>query len=784
MHRVNHDGMLMDADYFQQQLLVGRVRLGDLEEAVRLSGSEITASALLGWLSLRANHGPAQLRCVSDLAGKQSAWDWNSVITEEISKWCAAYFDEGQAAWRMPWKKLPLFTAWRQAAMIDATPEMLGLQKFRELVTKLPDTAEESLPVILETLQISSGFTEDYLHRLLMTLPGWASYVQYKVRDKAMHGTHDEGLLELLTVRLVFELALLKQFEDCGLEKLWLVSQVAYQASPPETSNMEKQLLWHLALELGFQRVLSQRLSASVSGIKASRTTKPAVQAVFCIDVRSEVMRRHLEAQSEKIETLGFAGFFGMPIEYVPLGQRHGTAQVPVLFSPKYRVREHQPHCDEAKEKSTRRKRQVGRRLSHSWNAFKTSAVSCFSFVEAAGISSAWHLIRESLQLQPMSGPGCCHGRHKTAPNLHEHKPLKQDALGESQVEVGIPLEDQVQLALGALKNMGITQRFAQVVLLCGHGSNTRNNPYSASLDCGACGGHSGHVNARVAAAILNQPHVRAALVQHGISIPVDTYFIAAVHDTTTDDVTMFDVDELPSSHRDHVIQLTEWLDQASSLTRKQRGLNLGIVEHAPEAIKQAVHSRSRDWSQVRPEWGLAGNAAFVVAPRERTLGIDLGGRVFLHNYNAEHDADRSVLEMIMTGPMIVTNWINMQYYASTVNHRLWGSGTKVTHNVVGTIGIQQGNGGDLRTGLPFQSVHNGDTWVHEPLRLSIFIEAPKDDILALLEKNPSVQQLAANQWIHLFAIEPQGREIHRFHPSGTWLPVGKKEKQEAAPLV
>ena len=174
----------------------------------------------------------------------------------------------------------------------------------------------------------------------------------------------------------------------------------------------------------------------------------------------------------------------------------------------------------------------------------------------------------------------------------------------------------------------------------------------------------------------------------------------------------------------------------------------------------------------MRPEWGLAGNAAFIAAPRDRTKGLNLGGRVFLHNYNHDADTTKSTLELIMTAPMVVANWINMQYYASTVNNRLWGSGNKVTHNVVGTFGIQQGNGGDLQAGLPLQSVHDGEKWMHEPVRLSVFIEANRADIDAVITKHESVRQLVDNGWVHLFAIEDEGQTILRHLPGGGWESV------------
>lgn len=768
MQRVCHESMLMSCDYFQQQHASGRITTADLSEAIAQAKADTCPAQLIAWL--KESHIPnADLAlCVADIVSVGEHGRWNNIITEEISKWCASYFDEAQSAWRMPWKKLPLFAAWKQAASIDPTPELLGLEGFRSLVVGLPDTAAEAIPTLLESLHLSEHAAEDYMHRLLMTLPGWSSYVQYRVRDKAMHGTHDESLLDLLAVRLVFEDALLKKDDSRSLREFWKGNEPT--AVPGASASTQNLLLWHSALEIGFQRELCGKLLANAASTTPPKKARPLLQAVFCIDVRSEVMRRSLESVSSEVETLGFAGFFGMPIEHVPFGQRKGISQVPVLFTPKYRIREHLPDATPSQEKSRLRTMQLGRRLNHSWNAFKTSAVSCFSFVEAAGPGFAWKLVKDGFQIGTQGEAHSCSSCAE--PNLQHHKKHSHDTIDDTHPESGIPPEDQVQLALGALKNMGLTSRFAPLVMICGHGSNTTNNPYAAGLDCGACGGHAGDSNARVAAAIFNQPAVRAGLVEHGIHIPEDTHFIAALHDTTTDRITLFGTQHVPASHQRDLQQVQKWLAEATHGTRSYRAPTLGLEQVAGAKLDAEIQQKSADWSEVRPEWGLAGNAAFIAAPRARTKGLNLGGRVFLHNYNHDADTTKSTLELIMTAPMVVANWINMQYYASTVNNRLWGSGNKVTHNVVGTFGIQQGNGGDLQAGLPLQSVHDGKKWMHEPVRLSVFIEANHVDIDAVIAKHESVRQLVDNGWVHLFAIEDEGQTILRHLSDGGWESV------------
>ncbi|GAA5144126.1 DUF2309 domain-containing protein [Prosthecobacter algae] len=762
MHRVTKGGMLMSVEYFREQFASGRISSRDVEEAVARSDSELTTAQLLAWLKEPEMDPEVGIPTLADIATACVKKNWSDLVTEEVSKWCASYCDEGQAAWRMPWKNQPLYTAWKKAYTIDATPKLIGFGEIHQVLGELPDKACEAIPVMLDTLAIHADKVEDYLHRLLMTLPGWSSYLQYQSGKQVMC---ENALLDLLAIRLVFEVALLKQFKSRDIHEKWFHALTGVK--PGAGWMTQKQLLWHSALEIGFQRQLCGQLKKAAQDGMPPGKVRPAVQAVFCIDVRSEVMRRSLESVSAEVETLGFAGFFGMPIEHVPLGHRHGESRLPVLIAPKYRVREQSVCATPEEDRLVRLKQQMARRTSHSWNAFRTSAVSSFSFVEAAGVSYAWHLLRDSFQWGPRQDKtkgSCC-----TELALHSPKSLPDHPRDASFKAGGIPWDDQVQLAKAALKNMGLTENFARLVVLCGHGSNTTNNPYAAGLDCGACGGHAGDVNARVATIILNQAPIRRALEKEGLFIPCDTYFVAALHDTTTDEVRLYDTEKVPPSHEVDVQQLRLWLADAARHCRGERAPSLGIHEKEGIHVENLIIDRSRDWSQVRPEWGLVNNAAFIVAPRARTQALNLQGRVFLHNYDPKSDSTGSTLELIMTAPMIVTSWINLQYYASTVNHRLWGSGSKVTHNVVGTFGVQQGNGGDLQSGLPLQSLHNGEAWMHEPLRLSVFIEAPRANIEHVLAKHENVRQLVDHGWLHLYALEDEGRMISRRDQNGDW---------------
>jgi uncharacterized protein len=651
---------------------------------------------------------------------------WSAFVVEEISKWCAVHFDENQTIWQSPWRQGSLYQAWRDAVQYDLNAEAFGLTGFRAFVRSLPECADDGIAFCVQRIVAPGADLTDFLHRQLTTIAGWAGYAQYRVREDALRGCTNGTLRDLLAIRLAYDTALFAAFHPC------LDEPVA--VAVPESTALDARVRWQLAYEAGYQRPLARQLTGASGGPSLAR---PMAQAVFCIDVRSEVFRRHLEAAAPGMQTLGFAGFFGFPVAHRPTGDEGVGTRCPVLLVPSLET------CEPLPPDETVRLRSADAEWG-AWRAFQSSAISCFSFVESMGLSYGPGLGRRSARVRPTCS--------RTSPQFSSSESASLDA--------------RAALAEGALRNLGLTVNAARLVLLCGHGSESVNNPYASGLDCGACGGHAGDVNARIAAMTLNDSAVRRRLEERGIRLPADTVFVAGLHHTLTDEVFLFDADQVPDSHADDLAGLRDALASAGTASRRERAPSLGLGDLEPEALDDALRARASDISQVRPEWGLANNAALIAAPRHRTSRLKLDGRTFLHDYEEAGDPDHRVLTLILCAPVVVASWINLQYYASRVDPERYGSGNKVLHNVAGGIGVLEGNGGDLRVGLPLQSIHDGEKFRHEPRRLSVFIEARREKLSAVLAAQPSVRQLFDHGWIHLFALE--GDRCYRY-ASGKW---------------
>lgn len=767
MAQVAGGRMAMPRRFYAAAIAEGRIAYDDLAEALAeappADGLPRDVAALKA-LALAGDAEPATdvLPTVADVAGRVTGRDWTSFVTERISGWAAAHFDDGQALWRSPWRDLAPFTAWRAEASLDRAPELIGIGGFRSLVKRLPALAVEAAVAAVSAIGVPEPGLEMYLHRLLMSVGGWAGYARYRVWASELRGDVDDTVAELLSVRLIWEWALLETFAETGLAEAWADACEEYATDQDESPNgLAVDLVLQAAYEKAWQRGLISRLTVPK---REQSPPERLVQAAFCIDVRSEVFRRALESVDPHVETIGFAGFFGFPIEYVPLGHARGGAQCPVLLSPKFVIHETVKDADDREQTRLAGLRLLRRRTEKAWKSFKLAAVSSFGFVETMGLTFAGKLATDTLGLTRTVARPAADGLDRATVWGIGPRLAPEQVRGRL---TGIGNDERLATAEAVLKAMSLTEDFSRLVMLVGHGSTTVNNPHATGLDCGACGGHTGEANARVAAAVLNDPAVRAGLAVRGISVPDETIFLGCLHDTTTDEVTIFDQETVPPSHSADLARLKERLAAAARLARAERAPLLKI--EAGRTVDAAVIARSRDWSQVRPEWGLAGCAAFIAAPRHRTAGVDLGGRSFLHSYDWRQDEGFGTLELIMTAPMVVASWISLQYYGSAVDNRVFGSGNKVLHNVVGTLGVLEGTGGDLRSGFPWQSVHDGERLVHEPLRLTVLIEAPTEAISAVIARHESVRQLVDNGWLHLFAIDGSGVISHRYIGSSMW---------------
>jgi uncharacterized protein YbcC (UPF0753/DUF2309 family) len=410
--------------------------------------------------------------------------------------------------------------------------------------------------------------------------------------------------------------------------------------------------------------------------------------------------------------------------------------------------------------------------------ALTSNAATAFNFVEAAGSGYGAAVAARTLLPARVSDLADAVEARLPDPAAFCAPTVEHEPDAEGDLPRGMTLEERVDYAASAFETMG-WETFARLVVFTGHASRTTNNPFDASLDCGACAGNPGGPNARVLATICNDERVKAALRDRGFDVPTDTVFLAAEHDTTTDEISLY-TDPVPESHADDVERLRADLETARAGAVAERTEALGV--DGTSAVHE-VERRAVDWAETRPEWGLAGNAGFVVGPRELTAGLDLDGRAFLHSYDWRTDPDGEALAAILSGPLVVTQWINAQYYFATVDNAVYGSGSKITHNPVGNVGVYQGNGGDLMTGLPLQSVMaTDDDPHHQPLRLSAVIHAPVDRVTDALAAHDDVAALLDNGWLALTVVDPT-QDHTAFHYAGD-LSWSSERDADRAPAV
>jgi uncharacterized protein YbcC (UPF0753/DUF2309 family) len=699
---------------------------------------------------------------------------------EILTTWCAAFVDDAHVPWAMPDRELGLYRAWRAVAGGDRRLRSLIGRDGCSRVGDLPEDPAEMLALAIP----DPDDRVRMMRTLLLRTPGWASFARWcDDWAPADHAGVRLRMLDLAAVRAALDHLAPERLravdavdhDDAALTTQRIDAIVTGLGAPAPSELAElstwigrvptplRSAMWLSAHEWNFRDRLLTRLSAPTGG-RRENGGRRAAQLVFCIDVRSEGFRRHLESLGD-YETFGFAGFFGVPVRWRPHGSPVAQARCPVLVSPRHEVVEH-PLDDDARYLASC---STAAGLHDAFHAAKGGIGSPFALAESAGWFAGPVAAARTL------APGrATLGAGTPARSRWRRRPRTTAVVAENaDLHSGLSVDERTLFAEAIVTTIGLSD-FAPVVVLCGHGSVTTNNPHASSLDCGACGGAPGGASARIAVAILNDPEVRRGLGARGIEIPTDTWFVAAEHDTTADVVTIFDADTIPDGSRPIVDTLQHHLDIAGAANAADRA-------HRLPGSPDRVRDRGHDWAQVRPEWGLAGNAAFIIGPRSITADHDLAGRSFLHSYVAERDPEGVALETIMTAPLVVAQWISAQYYFSTVEPDVFGAGDKMLHNPVGGIGVVVGESGDLAVGLPMQSVMYGAQRAHDPIRLLAVIQAPIARIDDIVMRNPGLRQLVDGEWIHLVARESEHDGWSFRTPGGSWEPWQPADPDAAA---
>jgi uncharacterized protein len=530
----------------------------------------------------------------------------------------------------------------------------------------------------------------------------------------------------------------------------------------------QRSQVWLLAYENHYQDDLFQGILTNTrrGHWVDHHATRPQAQIVMCMDEREESFRRHLEELNPRIETLGVAGFFGVPMNYKGLDDVHLTPLCPVVVTPAHNVDEF-PRMPEHKTVAAHRK------------GYASLFRFTYSLHQGFRLNPLLNWVG-TLLLAIISLPGQL--LHSLLPGVYKNivdhvrgfflVPVETDLSittttpeAEATTEnprAGFTDKEQAQRVSTLLRTLGLIENFAPLVALSGHGSTSQNNPHEAAHDCGACGGRQGGPNARAFAAMANRPEIRNLLAQENIQIPDDTWFLGLQHDTCSDAITWYDTDGIPDSLQTHFEAFKKDMREAqawSAHERCRRFSSAGDPATAEAAYRHVV-LRSRNLSQVRPEYGHATNASAVIGRRNITQGLFLDRRSFLISYDPTQDPEGNILENILMTAGPVGAGINLEYYFSTIDNDRFGCGTKIPHNVAGMFGVMEGTGSDLRTGLPEQMIE-----IHEPMRLLVIVEHKTSVLARIYGDQPALQELIGGGWLLLAVKDPDSHSIHMFEP-------------------
>ena len=788
--------------------------------------------------------------------------DTKDIIEKDIIEYISRFLDEGQTTLSMSNRELGMFETFKLYEDFDYS-----------------HNAETFVQESLDKLKIKD--VEAYLLTHILKLHGWAGFIKYRSEDSEYYAQqqYPSSLIDYLAIRLYYELAYVQRMKISDFEQLdtyikdnssymilkivksksnlpgkyidtmeesqdydsilenYVEDELQLDAKQVHLSNDKlnntdiplvelAKIMEVLREEEGFIWLKSLEdtyIHAFIDEMKLTdekETQRPLASATFCLDVRSEIIRRAVESTGT-YQTYGAGGFLGFPMSFVEFDKTHEVVLCPAVITPNNIVFELPVHIDEEYQS----KKQLTKTTKKVISDLKNNPYTPYIMIEAIGWVFGINLFgktfapiktKKFFKNFQAEKPKTTYTLDKLSPEdiemyvnkLHIHiihnalvndfqeeyteqeiqalrnhlvlgddldlnipsnvleelkhnyqvTPQDYELQKSKLAKVGFTLEEKVTYLFNILSMIGQVDNFAEFVILSGHSSKSDNNPFESALDCGACGGSSSLPNNRALCMIANSKDVREAIAKKGIVIPDDVKFIPSMHITTTDEISFYDTDILTAEETVRFDKVRKDFKEASKIAREER------IEQLPYTnTHEDIMIKSMDWSETRPEWGLAGTMGVFAGPRSSIKHMQFGNRLFMHSYDSNLDDENAdILTRLFNGPLVVGEWINLEHYFATVDNDHYGAGSKVYHNIVSKIGVFNGNYSDLKIGLPTQSVLLEREAYHEPIRLLTYMEAPLETVGKAVE-NSIAKEFILNEWIRPIIIDKAAKKVYSY---------------------
>lgn len=744
--------------------------------------------------------------------------DLDRVVHPPLIRLVGAYLDQGIAYWPMPLREEGLLAASRCIMAQPFSIYRRHLSGVRVEFLQQQKNGMGAADIVLDALDrlgVPGEEWEQFITAELLALRGWAGMIRMLEKDVTL-APHDRvkcSLMEFLALRLTYTMVAVQDL--LGSTAAWCAIQIPASrmdrftsvarffdvaqliglssrelaALPAENfdrlmheitecNETERRRLLHLAYERRHERSILIPLAKHRSLPSLQPVgDRLAAQVVFCIDEREESFRRALEEVDSCIETVGAAGFFGVAINYAGLDDAYGVSLCPVVVIPAHAVREvavgEHAHLHEKRQWLRRAWAKVTR------NGFISSRTLVRGWISTAclGFLSLFPLVFRVLSPR-VYGKLIKRLNRAFLPEPRTEVTFMRDDSESREATTGLlhgfDEQEMAERVYSVLGPAGLHRAHARLFVILGHGSTSLNNPYESAYCCGACGGRTGAPNARIFAIMANRPGVRAVLREKGVVIPEDTWFLGGYHDTCSDDVEYFDVDLIPESHHGDLNRVRQSIDRARVMNADERVRRFGTAASTVrgERALRHVQARAEHIAEPRPEYGHCTNAVAYVGRREHTRGLFMDRRAFLVSYDATKDLQNQALARVLGAVIPVCAGINLEYYFSTVDNEAYGSGTKLPHNITGLVGVMNGFQGDLRTGLPLQTVE-----LHEPVRILFIVETTPARLMSVIHANAELVEFVCNRWIRLATLDPDDGHIEIYRGGDVFEPLTGDEE-------